>query len=181
MKRLTTAELNQLRDNLKKSDREHNGERVETENRIFWQSKLVYWASKAPRTRVSVEIVDHFDARGMKCIYGRGDHFQRSYHMDIWKTSKGRVLMRFWSRNIDVEWCSYEVKGLDLRKIPDLPGPGSYADWWIPKSVRAEYDAWILYDFSSDEIPDWLNGDREKCTTIEMFRVRKSSMDTADV
>jgi hypothetical protein len=54
---------------------------------------LTYWQSEAPAAKAFVMEIDHFDARGMSRVYGRGDHFgrYRSFHMDIWKTRDGRL------------------------------------------------------------------------------------------
>jgi len=50
------------------------------------EDDLTYWDSKPPETDATVEEIDHFDARGMRRVYGRGDHFgrHRSFNMDIW-------------------------------------------------------------------------------------------------
>jgi len=56
---------------------------------------IVSWESEAPETTAIVEWCDHFVARGMRRVYGRGDHYGscsgHTFNMDIWKYSRGAV------------------------------------------------------------------------------------------
>jgi hypothetical protein len=90
----------------------------------------------------SVEIHEGFNARGMSRVYGRGDHLPgvAAYNMDIWKDRAGRLLVRFWSRNADVDWVSYEIVGVRKADLPE----GMVEEAWIPACVREEYDTWIV-------------------------------------
>jgi hypothetical protein len=85
------------------------------------EDALTHWDSEAPTMDAQVEEIEHFDARGMCCVYGRGDHFgrHRSFNMDIWKTRDERLMMRCWSRCEDIDWRSFEIKGIDTDKIPE--------------------------------------------------------------
>jgi hypothetical protein len=45
------------------------------------------WQTKPPRsTRVKITNISPFSARGMRWVFGRGDHFpgQAAFNMDIW-------------------------------------------------------------------------------------------------
>jgi hypothetical protein len=110
---------------------------------------LTYWESDAPDTDVEVLEIEHFDARGMRRVYGRGDHFGRnwSFNMDIWKTRDGRLLMRCWSRCEDIDRCSFEIKGVDLTEIPDRNKKTGFEESWVPEAVRQAYEQWINEEF----------------------------------
>jgi hypothetical protein len=107
------------------------------------------WDSDPPAIEAEVEQIDHFDARGMRCVYGRGDDFgpHRKFHMVIWITRAGRLVMRFWSYCQDIHWRSFEIKGVDTSGIP---GPDEktrgYEESWVPDAVRKAYEEWILQE-----------------------------------
>ena len=107
------------------------------------------WDSQPPAIKAQVEELDHFDARGMCRVYGRGDHFgrHRYFHMDIWETRDGRLLMRCWSGCQDIDWRSFEIKGVALAKIPEGNKRTGFGESWVPKAVRNAYDQWILEEF----------------------------------
>lgn len=106
---------------------------------------LTYWASKPGEAIARVEACAHFDARGMLCVYGRGDHFvRRTFNMVIWLKRDGRLLMRFSSRNLDTDGRSFEVLGVDTSTIPAPHPPAVLVDYWVPKAVREAYDKWIM-------------------------------------
>ena len=106
---------------------------------------LVVWESSAPSGDASVEEVASFDARGMRPVFGRGDHFGRHYnfHMDIWRTRKGRLFMRCWSRCNDVGGRSFEIKGVNVADIPPRDDKTGFQELWIPLAVRNAYASWI--------------------------------------
>ena len=83
------------------------------------KERFVCWDTSGPTSRgIRVEPTEHFDARGMRHIYGQGDHFGHLVlNMDVWRGKNGRALARFWSRSQEVDGESYEVFGLD---VPDL-------------------------------------------------------------
>ena len=96
-----------------------------------------------------VEEIEHFDARGMRRVYDRGDNFDRhhSFNMDIWKARDGRLLMRCWSRCEDIDWLSFEIKGVDMVKIPVRDKKTGFEESWVPKAVRKAHALWIQEEF----------------------------------
>ena len=93
-----------------------------------------------PDHAITLESIDHFKARGMQNVYGRGDHFGGNlpvFHLDLWKTTNGRLLARFWSRRNDVGNESHEVVGYGNADFP------SQDERWVPEVLRREYDEWI--------------------------------------
>jgi hypothetical protein len=109
------------------------------------EGTFAYWDIAAPRGKaLAIRSIDPFDARGMRCIYGRGDGWpRRSFHMDVWSSKDGRVFARFWSRSKGVPWQSYEVFGLK----PVAPDPDSlpkYSERNVPGLLRFQYDQWIV-------------------------------------
>lgn len=119
------------------------------ESTITVKEALTHWDSNPPDKDAEVERIDHFDARGMRLVYGRGDHFSRhrTFNMDIWITRTGRLLMRCWSRCRDIDGCSFEIKGLDTSAIPQLGTKTGLHDSWVPGVVRNTYDEWIQAEF----------------------------------
>ena len=107
---------------------------------------LAYWDTEAPiGPSIRVEEIDHFDARGKRRVYGRGDIFDRlALNMDIWRSRNGRLFVRFWSRSKEVDWRSYEIVGLlDIESHEDTPTSG-FSEEWIPECLREEYNDWVL-------------------------------------
>jgi len=103
----------------------------------------LYWQTDPPdKVRAKIEIIEPFSARGMGCVYGRGDHWpnRASCHMDIWINRRGELFARFWSRGVDVDWMSIAIKGIPLKSIPDRTD----TDSWVPKQVRDEYESWVI-------------------------------------
>jgi hypothetical protein len=103
-------------------------------------------ASEAPIADASsVEEIDPFDARGLRLVYGRRDHFGRhhSFNMDIWSTRDGRLLMRCWSQCADIDGRCFEIKGVNVAAIPRRDAKLGFQDSWIPQAVRRAYDTWI--------------------------------------
>ena len=106
---------------------------------------LTYWTSKPRKRTAKVEECGHFDARGMLCVHGRGDLFvRRTFNMGIWLKRDGRLLMRFWSRNLDTDGRSFEILGVNTSNIPAPHPPAGLVDYWVPKAVREAYDKWIM-------------------------------------
>jgi hypothetical protein len=98
-----------------------------------------------PAQHAKVNYIDHFDARGMRRVYGRGDHFSggRTLNIDVWLTKRGRLVARFWSRSSEVDGMSLEVTGFST----DLLLPSKLAgldERWVPKCLRDEYDTWVI-------------------------------------
>ena len=113
------------------------------------EDALTYWDSEAPDMDARVEKIEHFDARGMCRVYGRGDHFDRhrSFNMDIWKTRDGRLLMRCWSRCEDIDWRSFEIKVVDPVEIPEGDKKTGFLESWVPNAARKAYDQWMQEKF----------------------------------
>lgn len=88
-----------------------------------------------PDPQVSLEAIGSFNARGMRRLYGRGDHFgRRTLNLDLWKSGDGRVLARFWSRSDEVDDESWEVLG----------GQADAQDeQQVPQRLRDQYDSWV--------------------------------------
>jgi hypothetical protein len=109
------------------------------------EDALTYWESEAPEMDVTMEEIDHFDARGMRRVYGRGDSFgrYRSFNMDIWKTRDERLLMRCWSRCREIDWRSFEIRGADLAEIPERGKSSGFQESWVPHATRLAYENWI--------------------------------------
>ena len=110
---------------------------------------LIYWDSEESTANVAVEEIDHFVARGMRRVFGRGDQFgrYRTFNMDIWRDRSGRLLMRCWSQNKDVDWRSFEIKGIELSRIPDFDSSHGCQDAWLPRTVRDAYEEWIREEY----------------------------------
>ena len=87
--------------------------------------------------------IEYFSARGMRRVYGRGDHYKegRTFNMDIWRDRDNRLLVRFWGRSDDVDDESWEIIG-----VPDahrLSGP-PFDERWVPECLRRQYDMWVI-------------------------------------
>lgn len=111
---------------------------------------IVDWESYSPRnSRARIDYVDAFDARGMRRVYGRGDHFgdKAAFNMDIWRDRSGRLLARFWSRNAEVDTVSLELYGVSDEMIPARSENEAFSDVWIPKVFRHEYEQWVISEF----------------------------------
>ena len=107
------------------------------------------WDSRGRRGRaIRCDYIGPFDARGMRRMYGRGDHFGRgrTFNMDVWLTGTGRILVRFWARRDEVDWLSLEVFGL-FQPLPQRNKKHEMSEDWVPQCLRDEYDNWILSEF----------------------------------
>jgi len=109
-------------------------------------TKMIQWnTNKGTMGRhIQVREIAHFDARGKRSIYRRGDKFlgKACFNMDIWIDSTGRLLARCWSRSEDVDLRSFEVVGFPSSLIPEFHGRSTTDDAWIPESLRHEYEEW---------------------------------------
>jgi hypothetical protein len=115
-----------------------------------------YWEQPPLRAlKAAVLDIGAFDARGMKPVFGRADHYlsgdplgfgdhgsELSFHLDMWLTRSGRLLARFWSRSGDTDPMSVEVTGFSPKL--QLPSKGSQLDErWVPQCLRKAYADWI--------------------------------------
>ena len=106
--------------------------------------KHIEWQTNGSRSkRISAIPIEHFDARGMRKFYGRADKFGTCcLYMSVWRTSKGRLLARFWSYNDEVDFYSYEISGLS-----SLANQSSSTEknneFLIPQCLRDEYENWV--------------------------------------
>lgn len=117
----------------------------------------LFWDFEGPTdSSISLEPVDHFDARGMRPVYGRGDHgwHRAPFEMNIWVTRNQRLFVRFSSRSQIVDWSSYELIGLKPGTYPlDTPKScfdgvwrNDFNDDWIPRCLKEEYNDWIVQE-----------------------------------
>jgi len=85
----------------------------------------------------------------MLLVFGRGDIFKHhlKFNLDIWKTKNNQYFMRCWSRCEDIDWASYEIKGIDPNTILKKDGKVIFHDIWIPEDVRNAYEEWIKTEF----------------------------------
>lgn len=97
---------------------------------------------------IRVSEIAHFDARGKRSIYRRGDKFpgKACFNMDIWMDKTGRLLARCWSHGTDVDWRSFEVVDLASDLIPQTHSNNN-DDSWIPEALRREYEEWVREEF----------------------------------
>lgn len=96
-------------------------------------------------TVAKVEQIEHFSARGMRRVYGRGDHFERrAFHLDIWRDRNNRLMVRFWSYCNVVVGESWEIIGVPGAQL--LTGP-PFDETWVPDCLRKQYDQWVLANF----------------------------------
>lgn len=104
-----------------------------------------YWDSDSPEFKAIIEEIDHFDARGMRHVFGRRDCFvkYRAFHMDIWLNKSEKLFMRFWARSRYVSSLSFKISGVEVSIIPAKKLHLVCDDYWIPKSVRHAYNDWL--------------------------------------
>lgn len=105
---------------------------------------VVVWDFAGPPRRKSLRLVPigRFSARGLRPVYGRGDHFQVVICMlDMWQRKDGRILVRFSSPRNGCESCSFEVEGYQLP--PLLKGSPLLGEDCVPEIVRDRYEEWV--------------------------------------
>ena len=109
------------------------------------KNSLSHWMSVAPETEATVEEIGHFNARGMRRVFGCGVHCGRHYNfqMDIWITRDKRLMMRCWPPCKGIDWRSFEIKGIDVSKIPKPDKEKGLQDSWVPEAARNEFDEWL--------------------------------------
>ena len=55
--------------------------------------------------------------------------------------------MRFWSRCQEIDGRSFEIIGIDLRKIAEREKSSGLRESWVPRAVRQAYNRWIDEEF----------------------------------
>ena len=107
------------------------------------------WGNVFPEYDCVLEEIEHFNARGMRRIYGRNDCFGRyhSFNMDIWQAREGTLFIRLWSRCTEIDWRSFKIIGIDFLTVPCGKAGDFTEDEWIPAAVRRAYDDWITEEW----------------------------------
>lgn len=123
-----------------------------SKNSMRIQSSMFEWCSEPPEIKpgtVEVIEVNHFSARGMRRVYGRGDHFGggRTFNLDIWKNRNGQIFMRCWSYYSDYYPRSFLISGVNPPLMPKVDGMPDLREEWIPQIVRDTYDEWAREEF----------------------------------
>jgi hypothetical protein len=107
--------------------------------------RFLSWDSQkgpARRKAISILTAPDFSARGMRRIYGRGDHFPRlSCGMVIFLRRDARVFVRFYSPGLRETYRTYELLGLKLRTLPQRGAP--LGDDCVPEVLRDLYEGWV--------------------------------------
>ncbi len=108
-----------------------------------------HWEKAGSReSKISVKLIDGFNARGMRRVYGRVDRFpgRHAFCMDVWLTRTGRLLARFWSRSSEVDGESWEVIGF-FPVMPIRNAKHEISEEWVPECLRDKYNDWIISEF----------------------------------
>ena len=111
------------------------------------------WDTRPPKGRTRIEMIEPFDARGMRRVYGREDHhFYRhrvKFEMNIWRDRKGILFARFSTRSpkVDVNELSFAIHGIRPSSIPERTNGARLSDAWIPRELRDEYSNWMREEF----------------------------------
>lgn len=90
---------------------------------------------------VTIELVDPFDARGMKRVYSRCEVFgggQPEFVLDIWRGKDGRLLARFSSHGLEIDSESYAIHWSAQLELPLMD------EKWVPEDLRKAYDIWLM-------------------------------------
>ena len=92
---------------------------------------------------------DPFSAKGMRQVYGRGDHFGggRTFQLYIWKNKHGQLFMRCWSHYSDYLPRSFPITGVNPQVNPKVDGKPDLREEWVPQVVRDAYDDWAREEF----------------------------------
>ena len=100
---------------------------------------IVHWEQRIQSdSKITVEAIDDFNARGMHRVYGRGDQFKKwRLNLDVWRNREGKLFARFWSRSNEVDRESWEVTCLAGTDFPF----GN--ERWVPQCLRDRYDSWV--------------------------------------
>ena len=107
---------------------------------------MISWdTDPPPKSRIRIEYIRSFNARGMRRVFGRGDRFGRraAFNMDVWRDRKGNLFARFWSRDAEVDDLSLAIHGIHTDSIPKPSDGPVFSDAWLPQAFRNRYEQWI--------------------------------------
>lgn len=98
---------------------------------------------------VDVVEIDPFSAKGMRRVYGRGDHFGggRTFQLDIWRNNHDQLFMRCWSHYGDYLPRSFSITGVKPQVNPKVDGKPDLREEWVPQIVRDAYNDWAREEF----------------------------------
>ena len=116
------------------------------------QKPMFEWFTEPPEIEagiVDVVEIDPFSAKGMRRVYGRGDHFGggRTFQLDIWKNKNDQLFMRCWSHYSDYLPRSFSITGVNPQVNPKVDGKPDLREEWVPQIVRDAYDDWAREEF----------------------------------
>ena len=109
-----------------------------------------------PKRGERLQHANHFDARGMRRVYGHTDRFGRglTFHIAVWLTRDKRILARFWAHRDEVDWLSLEILGFShpplIRSEHRVDQPPGSDEEWVPQCLRDEYESWVLSEWPTN-------------------------------
>ena len=97
---------------------------------------MLLWKAMRSTSKRSTTLTHEANSR---CTAG-GDIFGKTeFDMTIWWGRDRRMLVRFWSKDDDIEMRAFKIVGmLDT----DITGSRMMGDW-IPYCLQVAYDGWI--------------------------------------
>jgi hypothetical protein len=116
------------------------------------KTPMFVWSTDPPGVEsgtVNVVQIDPFSAKGMRRVYGRGDHFGggRKFQLDIWKKKHDQLFMRCRSHYSDYLPRSFSITGVNPEVNPKVDSKPDLREEWVPQIVRVAYDDWIREEF----------------------------------
>ena len=104
------------------------------------------WAEPpASAPAVVLEDIKHFDARGMKFVWGTGVSFpvvrgSFTIKMACWKNKQDEILIRMSTNARGSDTRSFRMTGVSK---PKLARAEHWPVRWIPSVVRREFEEWV--------------------------------------
>ncbi len=128
------------------------GVHSDTKKALAIRKPMFEWSTEPPVVKpgiVNVVEIDSFSAKGMRRVYGRGDHFGggRTFQLDIWKNKHDQLFMRCWSHYSDYLQRSFSITGVNTEVMPKVDGKPDLREEWVPQIVRDSYDDWAREEF----------------------------------
>jgi hypothetical protein len=116
------------------------------------KTPMFEWSTEPPVAKpgiVNVVEIDSFSAKGMRRVYGRGDHFGggQTFQLDIWKNKHDELFMRCWSHYSDYLPRSFSIAGVNPQVNPKVDGKPDLREEWVPQIARDAYDDWAREEF----------------------------------